>query len=486
MPPESLAMMPSHDSAERPLFDELLRQVGPRNFEHWFREKTRLTAADDELTVGVGSPFLLSWMQKHFRAELSATAQALLGPSARVRFEVDALVCVPPESAEGGPRKLSAAAAKQSRNSRPAAGTADAPRPAGAAAEPPGRQGRRFADLADFVEGKCNELATTATRQVCDSPGDAYNPLFIHGSVGMGKTHLLEGIYRRLRRQFPALRVTFLTSEAFVNYFTQALREHTVPSFRQRFRNVDVLLVDDVDFFEGKRVMQEEFLHTFKQLESHGRQIVLTSDRHPRLLDKLSDELVTRFLSGLVCRLESPDADTRRRIVERKAAKVQADISPEALRFVADRFKNNVRELEGAINCLATYRSLHGKTITLSAARHMLADLERDCIRIVGLADIEQAVCNLFRLEPDDLKSPRRHRSVSQPRMLAMYLARKLTQAAYSEIGQYFGGRNHSTVVSAEKKVRDWLADRTPIKIASQAWTLDDLLKTLEQQLQAS
>lgn len=474
MQPDDSAKRSRHDSIENKLCQELERQVGPRNFEHWFRDKTSLTAAGDSVTVGVASPFLLNWMQKHFRDELHAAVQAVLGPAAQVVFEVDGRLSLEPKNGSHGEKT----AQKSAGRPQHASDRANSSTIAGG--------GRRFADLADFVSGRSNELALTAARQICQSPGSEYNPLFVYGSVGIGKTHLLEGIYRRIRRQFPALQTMYLTAETFANYFTQALREHTLPGFRQRFRNVDVFLVDDIDFLDSKRVIQEEFLHTFQQLESHGRQIVLSADRHPRLLMKIRDDLTTRFLSGLVCRIETPDVETRRQIVERIAAKSGASISTEARSFVAQRFKNSVRELEGAINCLATFHKMTGKRIGVSGARNVLADLERDCIRIVRMSDVEETVCTFFGVEPKDLRSPRRHRSVSQPRMLAMYLARKHTQAAYSEIGEYFGGRNHSTVMSAERKVRTLLKERTAVKVSSQTWSFDEIVETLEQRLQAS
>jgi chromosomal replication initiator protein len=344
------------------------------------------------------------------------------------------------------------------------------------------QSGRRFADLNDFVTGPGNQLAFSAALQICEQPG-SYNPLVLHGGVGIGKTHLLEGVYRRMRVLRPSFRVMFLSAESFANYFTQALRDRTLASFRQRFRGVDVLMIDDVDFLDGKRVIQEEFLHTVKQLESHGRQVALTADRHPRLLTRLSEELVTRFMSGIVCRLESPDIDTRRTIVARKAARMTVRITDDAIEFVVQRFALSVRELEGALNFLENYGQTTGKTINLTVARTMLADLDRDCTRIVRVAEVEQAVCRLFSVGTDDLRSPRRTRTFSQPRMLAMYLARKMTQAAYTEIGEHFGGRNHSTVMSAEKRVRTLLEADATVRAGSQDWKLGDLLASLEQQL---
>ncbi|HVV99431.1 MAG TPA: chromosomal replication initiator protein DnaA [Planctomycetaceae bacterium] len=473
---------------------ELEQAIGSRRYEHWFDQKTILSVEDDELTVSVINPFVLTWMQKHFREVLSDVAQNVIGPSARIRFDVVArnesqpALELPALTETSAPSLTTTA-----RELKPSGVTLLAERrepqperrePQETTTRPAGAGARRFADLSDFVEGPASELALTAVRQVCERPGALFNPLFVHGPVGTGKTHLLEGIYLQIRRRFPALQVVYLTAEAFTNYFTQALRQHTLPSFRQRFRNVDVLLIDDIDFLDSKRVIQEEFLHTFKQLESHGRQIVISSDRHPRLLSKISDELKTRFLSGMVCRLEAPDTETRQRIAERKVQKLSADISPEAIEFVAQRFKNNVRELEGALHSLHTYQRMTNKRVSLNSARSVLSDLERDCIKVVRLTDIEQVVCELFGVGAEELKSAKRSAALSQPRMLAMFLARKHTRAAYSEIGQYFGGRNHSTVMSAEKKIKAWLDERTPVKVASQTWSINDVMETLEQQLQ--
>lgn len=458
---------------------EIKKIVGKRNFEHWFANKTILTATDDVLTVGVSSPFLLGWMQKQFRGAVTAAAQRLLGKSARVEFQVDSRVSL---SNDGG-KMDSADERKPNHDALPAA---DAPTCSTAVEKSPRTPGRRrFQSLHDFVTGTCNELALTAARQVCHLPGGRWNPLFIHGGVGTGKTHLLEGIYSEIRASCPSLQIAYLTSEAFTNYFTHALRNKTLPSFRQRFRSIDVLLVDDIDFLDSKKAIQEEFLHTFEQLVSHDRQIVLASDRHPKLLTKLSDELVTRFLSGLVCRIDAPDLETRTEIVKKLATRRQANITSNALAYVARRFSRNVRELEGAMNCLETYHQMTGRRIGVTAARQILSDLERDCVKVVSIADIERAVCHTFGLPAGELRSSKRSRSISQPRMLAMFLARRHTQAAYSEIGQYFGGRNHSTVMSAENRVKSWIGEKRAIQVAADPWPLHDLLDTIEQQMVA-
>jgi chromosomal replication initiator protein len=519
---------------EGALSAEIERLVGAATFEHWFRDAA-IQIDQDCVTIRVKNAFLLSWMQHRFRSVVRAAACNVLGPSADVRFEAPhspssagqssaspspsaAPAPNTPPSPSSEPNVAAASASSTLRTGtangathqptrRPttrnpsahatplAALTREAVRnversvkpaaanPAAPKSSPIAPKGRRFADFVDFVKGPCNDLALTAALQVCQSPGTRYNPLVMCGGVGTGKTHLLEAVYRQIRSRHPSYHLQFLSAESFANCFTQALRDRSLPSFRQRFRNVDVFLVDDVDFLDGKRVIQEEFLHTVKQLESHERQIVLTCDRHPRLLTKSSEELVTRCLSGIVCRIEAPNLETRRTIVARKASRMSVNLSEEALDFVAQRFGGSVRELEGALNGLESYAIATGKPVGLSMARHFLADVQRDCLRVVRLPEVELTVCRFFGLEPQDIRSTRRSRSVSQPRMLAMYLARKLTHAAYSEIGQYFGGRNHSTVMSAEKRVREMLTSEAKVRVASQTVNLRDLMASLEQQL---
>ncbi|MCA9015141.1 MAG: chromosomal replication initiator protein DnaA [Planctomycetaceae bacterium] len=466
----------------------LAQQVGERSFQNWFAGKVSLNLDGSFLVVGVASPFLLTWMQKKFSSAIYATAVACIGASAEYRFEIN------PDLARLETSKSTNAATRtDAKQSTVTSVTSSVDKPEFERPDqnqsrktPAPYKGRRFSDLSSFVTGKSNQLAFMAAQQASEQPGALYNPLFIHGGVGIGKTHLLEGFYRKIRQQYPSLQVVFLTAESFGNYFSKALQERSLPGFRQRFRNVDVLIIDDIDFFESKRMFQEELLHTIKHLESHGRQLVFSSDRHPRLLTKMSDELTTRFLSGLVCRIESPETELRLEIARQRALKLNTRITEGALEYVSRRFTNNVRELEGAINCLQTYQVMTNQKITTSMARQILADLERDCIRIIKLDDIKQIVCSTFGVSEADLKSSRRARNISQPRMLAMFLARKLTQAAYSEIGDFFGGRNHSTVMFAEKQVRKWLENHASIQVALQEWPTEEIIESLEQQLLAS
>ncbi|MDQ3332952.1 MAG: chromosomal replication initiator protein DnaA, partial [Planctomycetota bacterium] len=334
--------------------------------------------------------------------------------------------------------------------------------------------------------GPNSEFAFAAAQRFCECPSAAAGPLYLFGGVGLGKTHLLEGIAKRLRSADTTRQVAYFTAEALANYFTDALRNRTLPAFRNRFRGVGVLIIDDVDFFDGKKGLQEEFLHTLQHLESRGRAIVLAADRHPKLMTRTSEELVTRFLAGTVCRLESPSFETRLRILERKVARLAEVPSGPVLEFIARRFRGGVRELEGALNCLEVFRSLSGRPVGVGAARQILGDMERDCLRAVRLLDIERAVCEFFGVDPTELRSAKRSRCVSQPRMLAMYLARKHTQAAFGEIGAHFGGRNHSTVIAADRKMRQLLERSSSWNVAAEKVPLSELVLSIEASLRAS
>ncbi|MCA9053458.1 MAG: chromosomal replication initiator protein DnaA [Planctomycetaceae bacterium] len=465
------------------LQQRLSETIGERRYRHWFEGKTRFVLCGDILRVEAASHYLLNWIQRQYGETLLAALHAAVHPGLRVQYEVDAaLTLQPPSSAvlsDAG--NLPAASTVGRATPRPAV---DTPSDVQRSSASPAATRRQY-DLRDFVVGACNQLAHTAARQVAAAPGVSYSPLYLYSSVGNGKTHLLEGIAREIKRAFPALQVMFLTAENFTNFFTRALSERSLPAFRQKFRGCDVLLVDDVDFLEGKKAIQEEFLHTIQQLEAAGRQIVLTGDRHPRLLTRLCDELVTRFLSGLVCRIETPSGEMRRSVVARVATERKLQVSDRAIDFVSTRFTGSVRELVGAMNTLAVWQSLHQKRVGVTAAREVLASLERDCLKIVRLDDIDRAVCKLFGVTSRDLKGDSRVRTVSQPRMLAMFLARRMTTTAYSEIGRHYGDRNHSTVLSAERKIARQVEENATMRIATEDWPVRDVVQTLEQQILA-
>jgi chromosomal replication initiator protein len=316
-----------------------------------------------------------------------------------------------------------------------------------------------------------------------EAPGHGGNPLVLHGPVGTGKTHLLEGIYAGLRKHQPDWTVTYVTAEDFTNRFVQAMRFGKLSAFRKHFRECDSLLVDDLDFLATKRATQEEFLHTFDALLANGKQLVVTCDCHPRLADEFSPELSDRLLGGAVWGLAPPEPETRLEILRAKSARVQPAVPEEVLRYLAGQLRGNVRELEGALHSVQHLSRVLGRAVDLALAREALGDLLRHAVRVVQLTDVDRSVCHVLRLDAGVLQSKQRAWMVSHPRMLAMYLARKHTAAAYSEIGRYFGGRNHSTAVAAEKKIRQWLQDDTELVLGERRLRVRDIVEMVEREL---
>jgi chromosomal replication initiator protein len=440
--------------------------------------------------VHVANPFICAWMMKRFRTQLTAAAVRLLGPSAGFTVHVDATLGEESRSDNGQPKSVSKppatgsdhpAAVDKSPSGNVRAHTPQ--EPTSLATRQPAR--RRFKAFHSFVSGPCNELALMAAQQISEAPGERFNPLFVHGTTGVGKSHLLESVYSEIRKLRPELNVLFLTSESFTNYFTQALASRSVPSFRQRFRNVDVLLVDNIEFLGNKNATQEEFLHTIDQLMDHGGQLALSCDRHPRLLTKHREELTARFVGGLVCRIEAPAECTRRKLVESLALPYRGQLSPGALNYVACHGGRTAREIQGSINCLVSYANLRRARVTTSQARTLLSGLRDECHHLVRISDVERVVCEAFGISVQEMRSRTRRKSISCPRSVAMYVARRLTRSAWREIGQYFGGRDHSTVVAASKRVDEWISDSIPVSQPNscRGTTWDEVVQEIEDRL---
>jgi chromosomal replication initiator protein len=319
---------------------------------------------------------------------------------------------------------------------------------------------------------------------IVEAPGQGPNPLVVHGPVGTGKTHLLEGIYVGLRKKYPDWHVVYLTAEDFTNRFVQAMRLGKLAGFRKHVRDCDALLMDDVHFLARKRATQEEFLHTLDALVAEGRQLVLSCDVHPKLADEFGPEMVDRLLGGAVWGLTTPDTATRLDILRLKSARpADGPVGEDVLRHLAEHLRGNVRELEGALHGLRHFARVTGRPIQLDLAREALADLLRHSVRVLQLADVSRAVTQVLKLDSHALQSGQRAWSVSHPRMLAMYLARKHTSAAYTEIGTHFGGRNHSTVVAAEKKMRNLVQADGDLALGERRVRLRDVVAQVEREL---
>ena len=305
-----------------------------------------------------------------------------------------------------------------------------------------------------FVVGSNNRFAHAAALAVAESPADAYNPLFIYGGVGLGKTHLMHAIGHYMLSQKPQLRVKYVTSELFMNEMVNSLNKKTQAEFREKYRNIDVLMVDDIQFLTGKTGTQEEFFHTFNALHTAGKQIILTSDKPPREIAKLEERLRSRFEWGLVADISKPDLETRVAILKQKAEEELLNVDTAVLTMIAERVSNNVRELEGCLTRLVAYSSLTGKPVDQRLAEDALREIfARSEPRRVSCDDVMEAVAAYYSVSVADLKGPRRSRDVAVPRQIAMYIAREVVGAPLTLIGDAFGGRDHSTVNHACRKV---------------------------------
>jgi chromosomal replication initiator protein len=450
---------------------ELCDRIGRERYGLWFREGVRLGCEGDALVVAASGQFLLDRLRKQFARELQALSLQFLGDAATVRY------VVAPQSLPTNP--------DGNGNGTTGAGpirTVPGVKPAPAAAARP--SGARFARLDDFVIGDANRVAATAARSVLQRPGTV-SPLFVHGPTGCGKTQLLEGIWSEFRARTGLTKVLLLAAEQFTTHFLEALRGSGLPSFRRKVRELDVLLLDDLQFFPGKRATIVELQNTVDCLLRQGRQLVLTADRPPHALKGLGPEFVGRVSGGLVCPLDAPDFATRLGIARRMAANLQTPVPHDVLELIAGKLQGDARQISGALNRLRATSDALQQPITYELALTALEDIFRATQRLVHLPDIERAVCEVFGLDARSLRDGRKARTISQPRMLAMWLARKYTRAAFSEISEYFGRRSHSTVISAEKKVNGWMAKGATVQLGLSECRVEEAIRRVETQLRA-
>ena len=305
-----------------------------------------------------------------------------------------------------------------------------------------------------FVTGKSNQLAHAASVSVAENPGHGYNPLFLYGGVGLGKTHLMHAIGHRILANHPEMRVLYVSSEKFTNELINSIRDGHPEKFRDKYRTIDVLMVDDIQFISGKTSTQEEFFHTFNTLHDAGKQIILSSDRPPKEVEKLEDRLRSRFEWGLITDIQAPDLETRIAILRKKAMVDHLDVPNDVMFSIANRIDTNIRELEGALTRVVAYASLMRQPITTELAVQALKDLFPDSgSKEVTLEVIQEIVASYFQIQVSDLHSKKRSRSIAFPRQVAMYLCRELTESSLPAIGQFFGGRDHTTVLHAYDKI---------------------------------
>jgi chromosomal replication initiator protein len=316
----------------------------------------------------------------------------------------------------------------------------------------------------NFVEGKSNQLARAAAKQVADNPGGAYNPLFLYGGTGLGKTHLLQAVGNGIIERKPNAKVVYMHSERFVQDMVKALQNNAIEEFKRYYRSVDALLIDDIQFFANKERSQEEFFHTFNALLEGNQQIILTSDRYPKEINGVEDRLKSRFGWGLTIAIEPPELETRVAILMKKADENNIRLPGEVAFFIAKRLRSNVRELEGALNRVIANANFTGRSITIDFVREALRDLLALQEKLVTIDNIQKTVAEYYKIKVADLLSKRRSRSVARPRQMAMALAKELTNHSLPEIGDAFGGRDHTTVLHACRKIEQLREESHDIK----------------------
>ncbi len=316
----------------------------------------------------------------------------------------------------------------------------------------------------NFVVGSSNQMASGASQAVANAPGKAYNPLFIYGQSGMGKTHLMQAMANHVIRTNPAIKCLYLTSEQFTNELIDSIRNKTTNEFKQKYRTVDILLIDDIQFIAGRRATQEEFFNTFNAMHDHHSQIVISSDRPPKEISDLEDRLVTRFLWGLIVDIQPPDFETRVAILRKKTELENVAVPDDVVFFIAEQVKTNIRELEGTLIRVVASSILQDKPVTLQLAHTILKDMLKETTKIISIEMIQHVVCDHFKININELKNNKRTKNFVLPRQLAMYLTRNLTRHSLPEIGKAFGGKDHTTVLYACKKIDESLSKNSEIK----------------------
>ena len=455
---------------------KIAEKLGPQRYKIWFKNVTEFTVADMHLKISTPNAFICSWLERNYATEIAEAAREATGQEMHVSLVVDQRLLHALKK-----RQLNSQADFIAKNPERVARQV---RRQGMTPQPRTLRGR----FEDLVVGPANELAVSVVRQIADRTPGAYSPVFIHGGCGLGKTHLLQALANELAERHPDVRWEYVTGDEFTNSFVIAIRTNQIEAFRQRYRNLDVLIIDDVHFLANKKATQEEFLHTFNAIEALGKHVVLASDSHPKLIGQFSEQLLNRFIAGMVVRIDVPDFHMRCEILRRRARVASRMPVPEdVIQYIAQHLQANVRELEGALLKLVMFSTVSRQPITLSLARRALADHLQRTQRALGVDEIDQAVATYFGLTPADLHTSRKTRTIALARGIAMYLARKHTELSYPEIGRFMGNKNHSTVILANRKIEQLLAADEVVQRQTasgmQSERLADIIAKLEEQL---
>ena len=466
-------MAPLHHTETEQFVTRLQAVVGAQRWNVWFEGATDFHLADGGLTVGVANLFLSDYLKTRFANALAQTAHEMFGRPVPISFrvqpdlfqkrradnikgEVEAMEKLGQVAPRPAPPSTPPSAATPGQTTTYAPTVLHAARPASVPMRP-------LFTLDGFVVGPCNAMAYAAAQSAAANPGKDFHPLFIHGACGLGKTHLLQGVLYALRKRGD-LRVVCLSAEQFTNRYLSGMRTGGLDAFRHRYRNLDVLAIDDVHFLANKTATQEEFLHTFNEFEGGRRLIILASDSHPREIQAIQDHLISRWMSGLVVRLSPPDEETRHRILHAKARLMGRAIPEDVAALIAARVRGSVRELEGALARIIAYASLLHVPITPDLARQSLADFVPTTPPRATLEAIEEAASSFFGVSRNDIHSHRKSHSVSLARQVTMVLAREMTRMSFADIARSLGGKNHTTVLAACRKWQEMVKTAAEVR----------------------
>ena len=423
------------------IWDSVLARIETKvnrfSYYSWFRQTSLLGDNGNTITIRVADPMVVDWLTKHYAGVIGEALAEVGRQGAALKF-------VPDGAEPDTPEESSPSAAEISPEKPPEAASPS---------EVVGLSPRYSFDA--FIVGASNQFAHAACRAVAEAPSRSYNPLFLYGGVGLGKTHLMHAIGHYVLTHSPGLKLTYISAERFMNEVINAIRYDRILEFRERYRGVDVLLVDDIQFIVGKERTQTEFFHTFNALHDAQKQIVISSDQPPHQITELEERLRSRFEWGLIADIQSPDLETKIAILKRKAEAEGVPLPDDVALFIAGRIKSNIRELEGSLIRLLAYASLTGREISMALAQETLRDVLRHDQRAVTIDAIQKFVADYYKLKLNDLKSRNNSKSIAKPRQVAMYLCKSLTSASLPEIGKSFGGKHHSTVIHSIRKVEE-------------------------------
>ncbi len=405
-------------------------KIGATSYDRWFTLLNVRGKEPDILVIEAPDDFFKNWVVEHYAQLINESLARISVDKIEVVFETN------PQPSKNEHPPNSPATEKIPGESTPSLNTINS----------------RFT-FDNFVVGPSNRFAHAACMAVAESPAKAYNPLFIYGGVGLGKTHLMQAIALQIQNHNSKVKHHYITSERFTNELIDAIRHRATPQFRQKYRNIDVLLIDDIQFIAGKESTQEEFFHTFNALHNDRKQIIISSDRSPKAISNLEERLTSRFTWGLITDIQPPDFETRAAILRKKIEREPVKVPEDVILFIAEEIRTNIRELEGALIRVVAYSLLDEKPISLDMAKIVLKDMVKETVKIINVDMIQKIVADHYQLHISDLKNKRRSRNIVLPRQMAMYLARQLTNLSLPEIGEAFGGKDHTTVLHSWKKI---------------------------------